>query len=101
MPKLNIEFPHTLPQDEALRRVKGLLEDVRTRNAGEISDLCEDWNGSTDTFSVSTALGFSASGTIRVTETAVGVTLDLPFMALMVKGRIETVIRDRAEAILA
>lgn len=101
MPKLKMEFPHKLTQDEALLRVKGLLEDVKTRNAGEINDVYEDWSGSTGTFSVSTALGFSASGSIGVTESVVKVSLDLPFIALPVRGRIETMIRERAEAILA
>lgn len=101
MPKLKMELPHTLSLDEALRRVKGLLEDVRTKNAGEISNLHEDWNGNIDSFSVSTALGFSVSGTIEVTKSTVKMSLDLPFIALPVRGRIETMIRERAERSLA
>lgn len=101
MPKLKMELPHTLSQDEARQRVRGLMEDVRTKNAGEISNLHEDWNGNIDSFSVSTALGFEVSGTIEVTKGAVQFSLDLPFIALPVKGKIEKMIRARAEKSLA
>ena len=100
MPKLNITITHHLSQDEALRRSKGLLGDVKTQFVGKVSDLREQWNGNVNSFSFSME-GLSVYGTLIVTPSEVEFFVDLPFAATFFRGKIESTIRDRAGRLLA
>ncbi len=100
MAKLNMSVPHKLSQDEALRRIKNLLGEVKNQFADEISDLREEWNGNMGKFSFS-AMGFSMSGTLTVNPSEVELSGNLPFAATFFKGKITSTIRERAETLLA
>jgi hypothetical protein len=100
MPKLDMTVPHRLSQDKALRRIQGLLGEVKTQFADKISNLHEEWNGSSGNFSFS-AMGFSVSGTLAVRPSEVELSGDLPLAAAFLKGKIEATIRERAETLLA
>lgn len=100
MPKLNMTVPHRLAEDEALRRIKMLLGDTKNQFADKISDLHEDWDGNTGTFSFST-MKFSISGTLTVRPMEVELSGNLPFAAMFLKGKIESIIRERAKIMLA
>ena len=65
MAKLNIVISHRLTEDEAVRRIKKLLGEVKTQFADKISNLCEEWDGNAGVFSFS-AVGFFVSGTLIV-----------------------------------
>ncbi len=100
MATLNMSIPHKLSQDDALRRIKGLLDKVKSEHADKVSDLREEWTDNLGRFSFS-AMGFSVSGTLAVTPTQVQFSGDLPFAASVFKSRIETAIRERATDLLA
>lgn len=91
---------HRLTQDEATKRIKTLLSEVKNRFADKISDLREEWNGNTGTFSFS-AMGFSVSGTLTVKSSEVELSGTLPFAAMFFKGKIESTIREQARTKLA
>lgn len=100
MPKLNMTVDHSLTQAEALRRVKGLLGDVKIQFADRINDLKEKWTENEGEFSFD-AMGFSVSGTLTVTSNTVEIYGKLPFAAAFFKGKIESTIRERAQKLLA
>jgi hypothetical protein len=100
MPKLNMTVAHHLSEDEAVKRIKGLLESVRTKFADKVSGVHEEWNGNTGTFSFS-ALGFPVSGALTVKPSEVEISGDLPLLAAVYKKKIESVIRQQAESLLA
>ena len=100
MPKLNMTVPHHLSQDEALKRIQGLLNNVRTQFADKISDLHEEWNDNVGTFSFS-AMGMPVSGTLIVKPSEVELSGDLPFLAALYKSKIESTIRQQAETLLS
>jgi len=100
MSKLNMAVSHRLSQDEALRRIKTLLGETKKQFADKISNLHEEWNGNTGNFSLS-AMGFPVSGTLTVKSSEVQLSGHLPFAATFFKGKIASVIRERAEALLA
>ena len=100
MPKLDRTVPHRLSQDEALRRIQGLLGEIKTQFTEKVSDLREEWDGDTSKFSFS-AMGFSVSGTLTVKPSEVELSGDLPLAAAFLKGKIEATIRERAETLLA
>ncbi|MEK9173277.1 MAG: polyhydroxyalkanoic acid system family protein [Patescibacteria group bacterium] len=99
---------HRLTQDEALGRIKGLLNQVKTEYVGQISNLQEEWNGNSGTFSFSamsfSVLGpmtFNVSGILIVTDRDVTVKGDFPSIVGMFKGKIEDTIRERVKELLA
>ncbi|MBN8788550.1 MAG: polyhydroxyalkanoic acid system family protein, partial [Terrimonas sp.] len=61
MASLNINIPHSLPKEEALSRIKGLLQQVKGEQANVVSNVQENWEGDKGTFSFS-AMGFDLSG---------------------------------------
>lgn len=100
MPGSKVTVQHQLGKEEALRRIKGMLENAETKGDGRISDMQETWNGDTGTYSFK-AGGFKVSGTIKVRDTDVEIDLDYPMAARPFKSKIESTLRDRTEALLA
>ena len=100
MANFKMSVPHNLTQEEAINRIKTLLGDVKTQYAGNIDKLEESWNGNSNTFSV-TAMGFSVSGVLTVLPGEIALAGDLPFAARLFKGKIESIIREKAESLLA
>lgn len=100
MPNSKMSLPHTLPQEEALKRIKSLLNDARNQYADKISDLKESWNGNVGTFSFS-AMGFPVSGTLTVAPRTIDFDGTLPWAAMIFKGKIETIIREQCAKLLA
>ena len=100
MPAMEMTIPHTLGQEEALRRIQSLLAQVKAQYPDTFSDLHETWTDSGGEFSA-TIMGMPVSGRLTVTPTQVHLAGNLPFAALPFKGQIEETIRTQAEQLLA
>jgi hypothetical protein len=100
MPALDMAVPHKLSRQEAMTRIRGLLQKLKDEQGDRINDLREDWSDSGGKFSFS-AMGFQVSGTLDVTPADVRLSANLPFAASFFKGRIEEAIRARASELLA
>jgi len=100
MAKLDITIPHSLPKEEALARVQGLLGKLQQEQKDFIKDVSEKWNGNEGEFSFS-AKGFDLSGTITVEENNVNINGQLPFALSFFKGMISQVIKEKAGELLA
>lgn len=99
MPKLTVAVPHSLDQSEVTKRLKGFLERVRSRYQDQVSDLEEQWGENSGTFAFKT-YGFNVKGNVDVAPSEVRVEGDIPFAAMMFKGRIEQTIRENLERLL-
>lgn len=99
MARLDMSFRHDLPQDEALRRIKGLLSDIQRRFNDKVSNVYERWNGYVGEFSFSVS-GFSTRGQLVVEPTQVRLTGKIPALARPFRGKIESVICEEAIALL-
>ena len=66
----------------------------------QIRDLKEEWEGDTGKFSF-TVMGFAVSGTLTVNDNSVDLDGNLPFAAAFFKGKIKSVIENKAQEILA
>lgn len=98
---MKLSVPHTLSQEEAVRRVKGLLPGLKQRFAKEIKDLKEQWTGDRCEFSFK-ARGFSISGTLTIKASEVVLEGKLPILAATLFGStIENRIVVEARSILA
>ncbi|MEN8211040.1 MAG: polyhydroxyalkanoic acid system family protein [Thermodesulfobacteriota bacterium] len=100
MTKLNMAVSHSLTQDEAGKRVKNLLTDVKTEFADNIKNLHEKWDGNVCNFSFS-VMSFPVSGTLTVETSQVNLSGNLPFAAMLFKSQIESTIKDHATTLLA
>ncbi|HEU5433413.1 MAG TPA: polyhydroxyalkanoic acid system family protein [Thermomicrobiales bacterium] len=100
MPKLTVVVPHELTQDEALARVKGMVDRLRQRHGGQVTDLHEQWDGYVGTFS-GKSRGMQLTGEIAVRPHDIEVSGQLPLLASAFKGQIEQRIRDGAAELLA
>ena len=100
MSALNINIPHNLSKEEALTRIKGLLQQVRDEQANIVTNVKEDWQGDKGTFSFS-AMGFDLSGDMQVTDKNVDINTALPFAVALFKGRIKEIITEKATQLLA
>lgn len=100
MASIEMSIPHKLSQQEARRRIQELLPKMKSDYADQIKDLQEEWNDNTGRFSFS-IMGFAVSGTLTVNESTVDLDGNLPFAAAFFKGKIKSVIQEKAEQILA
>jgi len=100
MPGFKVEVPHSLGQEEAANRVKSLLEQLRGQFEGQIKDMQQTWTDEdVMQFSFKTA-GLVIKGEMDVQPNSVLVHGDLPFAAMLFKGRIESSIKQELEKCL-
>lgn len=100
MPKLSLNIPNPIGQADASHRLKSFLERVRSKYQDQVSDLQEEWQEHSAVFSFKT-YGFSVKGTLLVEETVVKVDGEIPFAAMMFKGKIEQTVRENLERLLS
>ena len=100
MPELKVSLPHQLSQEEALQRVKSLMEKIRSQHADKISNLQEDWNGDTGTFRFQ-VMGFQVSGALTAGKNSVELDSDIPLPALFFKSKIVSLIEDEGRKLLS
>jgi len=99
MPELRASIPHQLSKDEALQKIKTLLEQIKSQHADKISNLHQDWKDYTGLFSF-LVMGFAVSGTLTVEETSVELVSDIPLPAMLFKSKIKSMIEDEGTRLL-
>ena len=100
MPRVTVETPHALGQEEAVRRLKEKSGIVKDAYEDQVNDLHEEWNGDTLSFGFK-VMGMKVSGTVEAAAEQVRLAAELPLAAMMFKGKIEQRIREELEALLA
>ncbi|NOZ40394.1 MAG: hypothetical protein GXP24_09230 [Planctomycetes bacterium] len=93
MPKINLEIPHQLSAEEARSRLERFTE---TLPQDQVSDLEQSWNGNTLTFGFKT-FGIKIDGDLTAVDEKLLVNVELPFAAMMFKGKIESGIKKQLE----
>jgi hypothetical protein len=100
MPRLALDTPHALGQEEALRRLKIKFNAIRSEHGHSVNGLSEEWKDHKLSFAFK-AMGMSVSGTVAVESDSVKLDATLPFAAMMFKGMIEQQIRKEIGGLLA
>lgn len=100
MPSVRVSVPHKLGQAEAMSRMQGFLAGLRERYKDTLKDFEERIDGNRGDFSFKT-MGMKVKGDVAVEENDVTVNCDLPMAAMMIKGRIESEIREQLQRRLA
>ncbi len=99
MPSLNVDVAHTLGQAEATRRLKERFAEAKEEQAGQFSDLEEQWGANSLDFSFK-ALGIKVKGSVASEPSEVKVRTQLPLAAMMFKGTIEKQLQDELKSLL-
>jgi putative polyhydroxyalkanoate system protein len=100
MPKFSVQVPHLLPQTEARSRLERFAESLQQKFQNQVSELHQAWEDDTLRFRFKT-YGIPLDGGITVGEKEVNVDGNLPFSAMMFRGKIESTIREQLERLLA
>lgn len=100
MSDLKLAIPHNLQKEEALKRIRNLLNDLKKDHQDLIDSASEEWEGDTGKFGFSVK-GFDLSGRIKVEADRVEIEAKLPFAVSLFKGKISQVITDKATELLA
>ena len=100
MPKVKIAVPHALGKDDALERIKTYGDKVRAKFEDSVKNLEETWEDNKCNFAFRT-YGMDFSGSMTVNDSDVEVDGNLPFAAMMFKGRIEKEVQGELDKLLA
>lgn len=100
MPKFGVTVPHQLTKEEARHRLERFVEILNTKFEGKVSDLNQSWEGDTLKFSFKT-FGIQLKGGITVNQDNLNLDGELPFAAMMFRGKIESDIKEQLERIVA
>ncbi|TWT31135.1 putative polyhydroxyalkanoic acid system protein (PHA_gran_rgn) [Posidoniimonas corsicana] len=99
MPQFDVTVPHGQSKDDAHERLKSFSEKVKEHYADMVKDVEQQWEGDTLHFGFKT-MGVGIKGDLVVNENDVRVRGDLPFTAMMFKGKIESALRDEITRLL-
>ena len=94
MPKFHFEIPHSLTADEAKSRMERFVESLQAKFQDKVSDLDQGWNGNTLAFGFKT-FGIKITGDITAHDNKLDVNGEIPFSAMMFKGKIESEVREQ------
>lgn len=94
MPKFNVQVPHSLSTDEARERLDKFVDILRQKFQDSVSDLEQGWEGDTLRFKFK-SYGIPLQGGIKLADKAFDVEGDIPFTAMMFKGKIESAIKEQ------
>jgi hypothetical protein len=100
MPRLSLEVPHSLGQDEATSRLKEKFAAALAEHRDRVSDFQEQWQDHALSFSFRT-MGVKIGGSLAVEPERVNFDLSLPFAAMLFRGAIEDRLRQEVTALLA
>jgi hypothetical protein len=100
VPKFQLEVPHQLGAAEAKSRLERFIEMLQGQFGEKVSDLSQGWAGNTLNFGFKT-FGIKINGAIDVRDDALAVVGDIPFAAMMFKGKIESEIREQLGRLVA
>ena len=100
MPGFSTEVRHGLGQAAAVEKLKGFLDQVKERYPKEISEIEGTWTDHVLNFEFTT-FGIKVDGTLTVEEELVRMEGNLPFAAMMFKGKISESIKVALEKAIA
>ena len=99
MPKFHVDVPHSLPQAEATERLNRFVEAIGDKFGDQVSDMEQSWEENRLNFGFKT-FGIALKGEVTVADDKLLVDGELPFAAMMFKGKIESSIKEQLERLM-
>ncbi|MDO5581111.1 MAG: polyhydroxyalkanoic acid system family protein [Planctomycetia bacterium] len=101
MPKLVKSIPHQLGREEAVARIKNAIEKEKVAKSNIVSASTDTWVSDHEMNFSLTIFGYNIHGDLNVGEFDVQIMLDLPVVAVMVKGMIESQLESEIHKLLS
>jgi putative polyhydroxyalkanoate system protein len=95
MATIDIRRTHTLAKDEAKKRAEELAKGMEAK-----LDLQWRWEGDHIRFEAPGGPAKGTTGTVEVTDSSVRVQIDLPFLLRVLKGKVESKVKEKLDQIL-
>ena len=92
MPKINIDIPHSLSTEDAKQRLQRFIEFSQSNK--QVSEFNHQWDNDALSFDFKT-FGIKILGNIAVESEKLDVECEIPFSAMMFKGKIESEMRQQ------
>lgn len=99
MPSLTVQVAHQLGQAAAQAALQNFFNANQDSVTQKVTDLEQSWRGNVLDYAFKT-MGMKVSGTLDVQPDSVKVVTQLPLAAMLVKGMIETQLRDNLTKLL-
>jgi hypothetical protein len=96
---LVVSIPHSLGKEEAMRRLKTGLTQLKEKSGNQIAAIDAQWAENKATFSLS-MLGQSASGNLEVLEDSVRLEVVLPWFLQMIAEKARALIQKHGHLML-
>ena len=95
MATIDIRRAHTLAKDEARRRAEELAKSMVDKLG-----LNWRWEGDHIRFEAPSGAAKGTTGTVEVTDSLVRVQIDLPFLLRVLKGKVESKVKEKLDQVL-
>jgi hypothetical protein len=99
MPKFSVKVPHALAHEDVVERLTRFADILREKFKDSVSELEQKWDGEDVAFRFK-SFGMAIAGKIKIEENQLVVDGDLPFSAMMFKGKIESAIREQLDRLM-
>jgi hypothetical protein len=99
VPKFHFEVPHSLTAADAKSRLERFVESLQAKFADKVSDLNQSWDGNKLAFGFKT-FGIKINGDITALDNQLDVHGEIPFAAMMFKGKIESDVKEQLGRIM-
>jgi len=96
VPKINLEIPHQYSAEDSREKLARFTESLPT---DQVSDLEQSWNENTLSFGFKT-FGIKIGGDLTAADQKLLVDIDVPFSAMMFKGKIESEMKKQLERLM-
>jgi putative polyhydroxyalkanoate system protein len=95
MATIDVSRSHELPKEEAKKRAETLAQSMKQK-----LDLDWRWDGDRIVFDASRGPAKGTKGSVEVGDREVRVLIDLPFLLRMMKGTVESRVREKLAQVL-
>ena len=94
MATVDIRRTHSLPRDEAKKRAEAIAKSLEQK-----IDLTWRWEGDRIVFESTKGPAKGTKGMVSVSDSDVRVEIDLPFMLRVLKGKVESKVREKLDTL--
>lgn len=99
MPQFSVTVPHQMPQQEAAERVRSLVDRIAAAQGGQVEIFEQTWTDNELRFGFK-SFGMKIAGKMTVGPDDVCVVGEIPFAAMLFKGKIESGIQEQLTRML-
>lgn len=100
MPRISFEYPHTIGQEEATRRLKEKFDAAHAEHGDRVDGLHHEWQDNKFFFAFQ-AMGMAVGGSVAVEPEKVVIEAKVPLAAMLMKRPIEKRLHREVEELLA